>query len=347
MPQPHPSETASTARRAPTHTPLHVGVHVPPSQPPQHVIFALTAEFTHLAFASAVEPLRIANLVAGRELYRWSFASENGETATASNGSVTLVHHRFDALPPCDRLFVISGLDVQKHDHSALIAALRREARTRRTQIGAVCSGAWVLAQSGLIDGRRAAIHWDWHEGFVEEFPQVSLERGVFVADETFITASGGSATADLMLHLIERDHGYDLAVAVADQMVYTTVRTDTAAQRISLQSRKGVRNKHLADAVEVMRTTLDAPLTAAELAERTGITARQLERLFRTHLGVTPTRHYTDMRLERARSLLLQTEMSILEVAIACGYQSAGHFTRVYRTAFGVTPREQRARLT
>ncbi len=314
---------------------------------PQHFVFALTQDFTHLAFASAVEPLRIANLVSGRELYRWSFASEDGQTATASNGSVTLVHHRFDALPPYDRLFVISGLDVQKHDHAALLAMLRREARSRLPRIGALCSGAYVLARAGLLDGHRAAIHWDYHDGFSEDFPQVELVRSVFVADDPIVTASGGTATADLMLHLIEHDHGYDLSVAVADQMVYNTVRSESGAQRLSLQSRKGVRNKHLSDAVEIMRTTLDAPIPPSDIAARLGITSRQLERLFRANLGVTPHRHYREMRLERARSLLLQTEMSIIEVAVAAGFQSAGHFARAYRQAYGVTPTEQRGRLT
>jgi transcriptional regulator GlxA family with amidase domain len=313
----------------------------------QHFVFALTQDFTHLAFACAVEPLRIANLVSGQELYRWSFASEDGRTATSSNGAVTLVHHRFDTLPPCDRLFVISGLDVQKHDHSALVTMLRREARSRKTRIGALCSGAYVLARAGLLDGHRAAIHWDYHDGFAEAFPAVELVRGVFVADDAILTASGGTATADLMLHLIERDHGYDLSVAVADQMVYNTVRSESGAQRLSLQSRKGVRNRHLSGAVEMMRTTLDLPVPTAEIAGRLGITPRQMERLFRANLGMTPRQHYREMRLERARSLLLQTELSIIEVAVATGFQSAGHFTRTYRLAYGVTPTQQRGRLT
>jgi transcriptional regulator GlxA family with amidase domain len=314
---------------------------------PQRFVFVLTPDFTQLAFACAVEPLRIANLVSGRELYRWSFASADGKMATASNGTVTLVHHRFDALPPYDRLFVISGLDVMKLDHRRLCAVLRREARARPARIGALCSGAWVLAEAGLLDGRRTAIHWDYHDAFAEAFPNVTLVRGVFVTDETHITASGGTATADLMLHLIEDEHGYDLSVAVADQMVYNTVRSESAAQRISLQSRKGIRNKHLADAVEIMRTTLDAPLPLDGIAERVGLSARQLERLFKDNLHTTPKRHYTEMRLERGRVLLLQTEMSVLEVAIASGFGSAGHFARTYRAAYGITPREQRGRLT
>lgn len=314
---------------------------------PQHFVFALTLDFTHLAFACAVEPLRIANLVSGRELYRWSFASEDGISATASNGSVTLVHHRYDQLPPYDRLFVISGNHVPTHDYSALQKVLRREAGRNPAKVGALCSGAWVLAQAGLLEGTRAAVHWHYHEAFTEAFPNVELVRTVFVSDQRHMTASGGTATADLMLHLIERDHGYDLSVAVADQMVYTTVRSESGAQRLSLQSRRGIRNKHLSDAVELMRTSLDTPLSLDQIAEHLGISERQLERLFQENLHTTPKRHYTEMRLERARSLLLQTEMSVIEVAIACGFGSSGHFTRAYRTAFGITPREQRGRIS
>ena len=175
---------------------------------PQHFVFALVEDFTHMALSCAVDPLRIANLISGQSLYRWSFASENGETAQASNDSVTLVHHGFDSLPDCDRLFVITGIHMKEKDTSLLLSALRRE-RARGTQIGALCSGAYVLAKAGFLDGMQAAIHWDYHDSFMEAFPEVNLVRNVFVADEKHVTASGGTATADLMLHLIERDQPF------------------------------------------------------------------------------------------------------------------------------------------
>lgn len=311
----------------------------------QHFVFALVEEFTHLAFSCAVEPLRIANLVSGKELYRWSFASENGETATASNGSATLVHNRFDALPDCDRLFVLSGINMRNKDLRGITSALRR-ARAHGTPIGALCSGAYVLAKASFLDGMKAAIHWEYHDGFMEEFPDVNLVRNVFVADEKFITASGGTATADLMLHLIEKDHGYDLSVAVADQMVYNAVRGGGAAQRVSVQSRKGIRNSRLGGAIEVMRRNLDNPVSPSKIARDLGVSTRQLERLFGRYLNTTPKKYYMEMRLERARLLLLQTESGVTEVAVACGFESPGHFSRVYRAAFGVTPTMQRARM-
>ncbi|WP_297773017.1 GlxA family transcriptional regulator [uncultured Roseovarius sp.] len=313
---------------------------------PQHFAFILVEEFSHLAFACAVEPLRIANLISDETLYRWSFLSENGETATCSNGSVTLVHHGLDAIPACDCLFVLSGINMRAHVSRGLQMALRREHR-HGTAIGALCSGAWILAETGMLDGMKTAIHWDFHDAFMERFPEVGLVRSVFVADEPHVTASGGTATADLMLHLIERDHGYDLSVAVADQMVYASVREASAAQRVSLQSRNGIRNVHLSRAIARMRETVEDPLSPARIAAEIGISTRQLERLFGKFLNTSPKKFFMDLRLDRARHLLIQSEASVVEIAMACGFESSGHFSRVYKSAYGVTPMQQRARLS
>ncbi len=314
-------------------------------QQTQHITFILVEEFSHLAFSCAVEPLRIANLESGKDLYEWSFASEHGEQAVCSNGSVTLVHSGLDKLPKTDQLFVLSGIHMRKHVTRPLLAALRRE-RARGTRIGALCSGAWVLAEAGFLDGMQAAIHWEYHDAFMEAFPEVNLVRSVFTADEKHITASGGTATADLMLHLIEKEHGRELSVAVADQMVYNAVRNATARQRVSLQSRNGMRNAHLARAIRIMRDSIDAPVSPSQIAGEIGISARQLERLFGKYLNTSPKKYYMELRLERAQNLLLQTEASVTEVALACGFESPGHFSRVYRSSFGVTPHMQKTKI-
>ena len=313
---------------------------------PQHFTFVLVEEFSHLAFSCAVEPLRIANLLSGETLYRWSFASEDGESATCSNGSVTLVHHGLDRVPKCDRLFILSGINMRRHISAPLRSMLRRAAR-HGTPIGALCSGAWILAEDGFLNGMKAAIHWEFHDAFMECFPEVNLVRNVFVADERHITASGGTATADLMLHLIARDHGDDLSMAVADQMVYSAAREASAAQRVSLQSRNGIRNAHLTRAIARMRETIEDPVSPAQIAAGIGISTRQLERLFGKFLNTSPKKYFIELRLERARHLLIQTEAPVIEVALACGFESAGHFSRVYRAAYGVSPMQQRGRLS
>lgn len=313
---------------------------------PTHYAFLLVEEFSHIAFSCAVEPLRIANLLSSETLYEWSFVSETGAPAVCSNGSATLVHHTYDTIPRNDRLFVLSGIHVDRHISPKLLALLRKE-RVKGTQFGGLCSAALIFAEAGFLNGQQAAIHWEFHDGFIEDYPEVDLVRSVFVADAKIITASGGTATADLMLHLIARDHGEDLAIAVADQMVYNAVRDSGSNQRVSLQSRHGIRNTHLAKAVEIMQDNLETPLQTSEIAQNLGISTRQLERLFGQFLNCSPKKYFLDLRLKRAQNLLIQTDKSVTQVAIACGFENTGHFSRVYRTHFGVRPSKQSAKVS
>lgn len=310
-----------------------------------HFAFFLLEEFSHLAFSCALEPLRIANLVSGKPLYRWSLVSANGKTATCSNGSVTLVNGGMEPVKHADRLFLISGINVQNHVTPELLAFLRRE-RAAGTPLGAICSGAYVMASAGFLDGVETAIHWGFHDLFIEEFPEVKLVRNVFVAKARIITASGGTAAADLMLHLIGQQHGADLATAVADQMVYNAVREGSAAQRVSLQSRHGMRNAHLMRAIAMMAENIEDPIRPSLIAEELGISTRQLERLFGRYLNSSPKHYFMEMRLQRARNLLVQTEQSITEIAMACGFRSTSHFSKSFRGQFGVSPVGRRTTL-
>lgn len=295
------------------------------------------------AFSCALEPLRIANLVADRELYRWQLSSPDGHTATCSNRSVVLVGRGLSPVERGEKLILVSGINVQRHVTPKLLRYLRSE-RARGTSIGAICSGAYILAEAGFLDGRRAAVHWENHDVFAERFPAVNLTRSVFVADETFITASGGTAVADLMLHTIAREHGADLAAAVTDQMVYNGVRDATASQKVSIRSRYGAANSCLGEAIRIMENHLETPLSCPELAERLGITVRQLQRLFERYINSSPKRYLMDLRLRRARNLIMQSDQAITEIAMACGFTSTTHFTKAYRDRFGKTPGSQRA---
>lgn len=310
-----------------------------------HFVFLLLENFSHLAFSCALEPLRIANLVSGRDLYRWSLASVDGISARCSNGSVTLVDRGLQPMGHADRLFVLSGIHVQQSTTPAVLNYLRREKSTG-TAMGAICSAAYVLARAGFLDGLKTAIHWEYHDLFAEEFPEVDLVRSIFVANQKYITASGGTAAADLMLHLIARQHGNDLSTAVADQMCYNAVREGTAAQRVSIQSRHGMRNDHLARAIAIVEARMEDPLAPCELADLLGISTRQLERLFGRYLNTSPKRYITEMRLHRARNLIVQSEQSITEIAMACGFNSTSHFSKVFRSHYGISPLAQRTTL-
>ncbi|MFZ1470619.1 MAG: GlxA family transcriptional regulator [Paracoccaceae bacterium] len=312
---------------------------------PAHFVFLLIENFSHLAFSCALEPLRIANLVSGRPLYRWSLASPDGISATCSNRAVTLVNQGLEPLARADRLFLISGIHVQNHTTPDILSYLRRE-RSRGTPIGAICSGAYVLAKAGFLDGVETAIHWEFHDLFAEQFPEVRLVRNVFVANQKAVTASGGTAAADLMLHLIAADHGNDLAIAVADQMVYNAVREGSAAQRVSLQSRYGMRSPHLTRAIAIMEDNIETPVSPCGIATHLGISTRQLERLFGKYLNTSPKRYMVELRLHRARNLIVQTEQPIAQIAMACGFNSTSHFSKVFRNHFGSSPLARRTTL-
>lgn len=316
------------------------------NQSPEHFVFLMMPEFTHLAFACSIEPLRLANLLSGKELYKWSLMSQNGKTAEASNGIVVQVHRGFGQLNRSEKLFVMSGIRMKEHLNAETLGVIRK-ARATGNLAGALCSGAYALAKAGILDGMCASIHWDYHDSFMEEFPEVTLVRNVFVADEKFITASGGTATADLMIHLIEQKHGRDLALEVADMMLHNSVREATAEQRLSLQSRHGIRNEHLSKAIKMMSENIEEPIPPSEIAEDVGISTRQLERLFGRYMNCSPKKYYVDMRLQKARNLLLQTEKPVTEIAFLCGFASPAHFARVYRNQFGVTPVNQRGKIS
>lgn len=312
---------------------------------PERFVFLLVPEFTHIAFACAIEPLRIANLLSGETLYEWVLASEDGKQAVCSNGSVTLVDQGMVPLGRRDHMLVISGINVDRHVTPNLMSYLRRE-RSRGTKIGAICSASYILAKTGLLNNSSAAIHWQFHDQFMEEFPDVHLSRSVFVADAPFITASGGTAASDLMLHLIAQKHGEDLATDIADQMVYNAVREAGAEQRVSMQSRIGARNPHLAKAIRIMEKAIEDQITPTDIAEELGISTRQLERLFGRYMHCSPKKYLIDLRLQKAQRLLVQTELSVTEIAMACGFNSSGHFSRVFRAEFGISPMEQKTRI-
>lgn len=316
------------------------------TQRPKRFVFLLLERFTMISFAAAIEPLRLANQLSRKDLYSWKLVGEGFQdgkgTARCSNGTVLELDGGLEECSRADTIVVCGGLLVAQAMSRPILNWLRREAR-RGTRIAALCTGSWVLAEAGLLDGRRATIHWENQDGLSEKYPEVQLIRSVFVEDGQFITAAGGTAAIDLMLRQISRDQGADLAARVADQMIHTSIRTEDDHQRLSIPTRIGVRHPRLAAIVARMESNLEDPISPARLAAESGMSPRQLERLFARYLGRSPKRYYMDIRLERARNLLLQTDMSVMEIALACGFASAAHFSKCYRQNYEMTPYRQR----
>ncbi len=308
----------------------------------QRYVFLLLGDFTMLSFASAIEPLRLANQHLGYASFEWRLASETGEAATCSNGTVMQVHMSLDELSRDDILLICGGINIQHNTTRAVLAWLRREAR-RGVTIGGLCTASHTLAMAGLLDGKRATIHWENQDSFGEEFPEVELSKSVFVMDGNRYSTAGGTSSIDLMLKLIADRHDEDLANAVADQLIYSSIRTDQDTQRLSIPTRIGVRHPKLSQVIQLMEQNIEEPISPSILAQDVGMSTRQLERLFRRYLNRSPKRYYMELRLQKARNLLLQTDMSVINVALACGFTSPSHFSKCYRAHYDTTPYRER----
>jgi transcriptional regulator GlxA family with amidase domain len=313
-----------------------------PRELPQRIALILLPRFSFLPFSGLVESFRLANRMSGRELYRWKLVSMDGQPVTASNGVELNVGGDLAAAESCDTVVVCSGIDVHTINARGLSGWLRKADR-RGADLGAICTGSYILAKVGLLDGHRCTIHWENLAGFCEDFPDIEATSELFEIDRNRFTCSGGTATIDMMLNVIARQHGHELAASVADQFMHERIRDQHDRQRISLPARLGVRHPKLLAVIGTMEQNLEEPLSRSELARGADLSTRQLERLFRKYLNRSPARYYLELRLNKARLLLLQTNMSVIDVALACGFVSASHFSKCYRDFFGRTPRKER----
>jgi transcriptional regulator GlxA family with amidase domain len=305
--------------------------------------FLLVPEFALMSYASAVEPMRAANQISGKELYSWWNATPGNAPATTSNGVAVLPDFTFgEDAEGLDLMLVCAGGNPAAYRDQATFAWLRRLARQGVT-LGGISGGPFLLAKAGLLEGRRCTLHWEHIPAFEEIFPTIELTRSLFEFDNQRITCSGGIAALDMMVALIARDHGHELAAAVSDWFLHTHVREGIGPQRMDLRFRLDVADEKVLLVLHAMEANLDAPLTRGELAEVAELSLRQLERAFRTHLGRGVHEHYLALRLGRARQLLRESSLPILDVAVATGFESASHFSTVFRTTFGVPPSQAR----
>jgi AraC family transcriptional regulator, glycine betaine-responsive activator len=308
----------------------------------QSVALILVPEFTMMPVTSLIEPLRLANRLADKPLYKWTLHSIDGQPVAASSGILTIANGDLESIPPDAAVIVCGGLNIQHHTDKRLLSWLRKISR-KGVDIGAVCTGAHVLAEAGLLDGYRCTIHWENLPGFTEAFPDIDVTGGLFEIDDDRFTSAGGTTALDMMLSVITTQHGPDMAAQVAETILHSPIRHHSENQRLSLPARIGARHPKLVSIIEKMEENLEDPLSPSLLAKQAGLSTRQLERLFRRYLDRSPKRYYLELRLKKARSLLLQTDMSVINVALACGFSSPSHFSKCYRAYYGRTPYRER----
>lgn len=306
------------------------------------VAFLLVPEFSMVALLSAIEPMRVANRIAKREIFRWQLLAPDAAQVYASNGLT---------LQPCTPLsladmpaniFVCASFHPERYLDPVVIAWLQKVAR-QGALLGAVDTGCYLLQAAGLIKHQRITLHWEAIPAFCEQFPGLEVTSELFEIDHDLVTCAGGTAALDLMLHVIQAEFGQELAVHVCEQFIKSGIRQKSDAQRIDLAARLGVYHPRLLLVVACMEQHLEEPLSQEDLAEQAKVSVRQLERLFRQYLQQSPAAYYLEMRLNRARALLLESRLTVADVALACGFVAVAHFSRAYRRQFGYAPSAER----
>jgi AraC family carnitine catabolism transcriptional activator len=303
--------------------------------------FLALPRFTLLAFSSAVEPLRIANQLTQEPLYRWSLLSMDGKPVESSAGVRIEVDRGLEPLGRETTAIVCSGTDASQAADRKVLSWLREHAR-RGGGLGAICTGAYTLARAGLLGDDTPAVHWENRPAFRELFDVEPLQQ-IYVIGRKHFSCAGGEAGVDLMLALIAQDHGQKLADAVAEMCLHTRRREANATQKTVYPALMSARNPGIARVIAAMKANIATPLGQDELAEIFGRTRRHLERIFQSVLQETPKGYYLGLRLEEARNLLADTTLSILEVAVATGFNSRSSFSKAYKKRFGMSPARYR----
>lgn len=305
---------------------------------PLQVSFVLLPKFTMLAFSAAVEPLRMANQLTGQELFRWQVLSEDGRPVACSNGLMVVAGGAWGGTAPEGMVFVCSGVEPEGKASAALADWLRGLWRRGRV-VGGLCTGAYALARAGILKGNRFTLHWENIEGFAESHPGLIPSRQVFTIEDRVMTSAGGVASADLMLQIIHDRHGARLSQEVMNMCLLTQRRNPEDHQTASLAARLGTRNDKLLQAAAFLEARIEEEFDLDACADHLGLSRRQVERLFSRYLSTTPVRYMNDLRLQRGRALLGETDMKVTEVAAACGYASTSHFSKSFRRKYGVSP--------
>lgn len=305
---------------------------------PLKLTFLLFSGASIMCIASAIDPLRAANRIAGERLFDFRLVSMNGEPAMTTSDLPMAVSGRFDPRESTDVVAVIGGFGMRQQGTAALLAALRQAARPARA-IGGIEAGTWLIGRAGLLEGRAATTHWEDLEDFASAFPGTDVRPDRYVIDGPVFTSGGAAPTFDLMLHLIRARLGMAVALDVASVFIYDQTRAATDAQPLVSLGRLDGYDPRLAQSIRTMEGHVDQPLTIASVARRVGLTPRALENIFRRSIGETPGAYYLRLRLNAARRLVADTHLPMADIAARTGFSSAATFSRAFAKGFGKAP--------
>ncbi len=307
--------------------------------------FLLVPDFTLISMSSAVETLRMANRIVRDQVYEWRTISEDGEAVCASDGLSVNVDDSItsdDLLRKVDAIIVCAGRRIQDHIREPVLRFLKGAAKSG-LGVGATCTGSYLLAKAGVLDGYRCSVHWEIIAAMTDEFPDIRVSRGIYTIDRSRYTSSGGTTPIDMMLYFVRNQCGAEVSAGVAEQFIYERVRNTNDLQRVPLRHFVGKQSTKLIIAVELMEANIREPISQVDLAAYVDLSRRQLQRLFQKYLLCTPSRYYLQLRLQRARDLLHQTNLNLVEVSSQTGFVSSSHFSKSYKEHYGHSPSAER----
>lgn len=319
---------------------------------PATFVFCLVDGHDALTVCAAIEVLRLANRALDRAAFDWRLVSEDGQPVLSSSGTRMAIAGAIEdergllRAGGAPHMALICADEQAETYSSRSVETWLRECRRHRVALGGLGRAAHVLARAGLLAGRRCTLHWNDLPAFGEHFPLCLPQSTLFEVDDDIWTCAGGAACFDMMLHLVGNRHGTETVEAICAQALVERVRQSEEPQRLPSHNSRTISNIRVIKVVEAMRRHLSEPLPIEQLAIQVRLSRRQLERLFREELGRSPVRYYREMRLEWSRLLLSKSDMPVVEIAIATGFQSASHFSRCFREAYGETPQEARINL-
>ena len=308
----------------------------------QHFVLALLPGYSVLSMTSFIETLSVANQQNGSAIFSWETCSVDGRAVASSSGLKMEVDRGIKDLCPTDMVLVCAGRYEAGDTYSVLKRWLRRCSR-HGAKIGSLDCGSEVLAEAGLLVGKNTTLHWRRHNSFQERFPEVGLSRSSIVFESNTFSSSGGTSSIDLALCFIEKHAGQELAQRVTDELCYGQQRKVQELTNDTNPVFAQLGHPRLRQIIREMDAKIEEAPAMEYFAEIAGFSQRQMERLFLKHMGQTPKRFFNNMRLDRARNLLMQTEMSITEICVATGFGGGSFFARKFYARFGVTPHQFR----
>ncbi|MCZ4352508.1 GlxA family transcriptional regulator [Roseovarius aestuarii] len=307
-----------------------------------HVVFVVVPKFNLATLITMIETMRVANYLTSTPLFSWEVVSFDGLKITASNGMGVTVKADTSTVGQVDLIVVLGSWGAEHYNNRALISWLRQRAR-RGDRICAVELGCYIVARAGLLQDRQATTHWSWLPGFQESQPDIDVLEQLYTINGRIMSCAGGLAGVDLMLCLIKTSHGAGFAGEIADQMIYHPIRAPTAPQRRLMGQENDSLAPILRKTIELMERNMDDPLSVPDIAASLGTSQRQLERIFKKHIGCTVVQFGLLLRLQHARVLLISTSLSVREIATASGFNTLSHFAFSFQKCFGRRPSEYR----